>query len=336
MSKKVIGIDIGGTKIAIIYATECNGAIEIVDKIQFSTATVNETIDAIFCAVEEIMCKNKVEAPQIHAIGISCGGPLNSNTGVVMSPPNLPGWDNIPIVEMVNKRFHIPCAIQNDANACALAEWKFGAGKGTQNMAFLTCGTGLGAGLVLNGKLYNGTNDNAGEVGHIRISEFGPVGYGKAGSMEGFGSGGGIAQLTQMKLSEKYQMGESVAWCAAEEIPNITAKTVAENAQEDDALALEIIGISAQGLGKGLAILIDILNLECIVLGSVYARNENLFYPLIDEVLRKEALPFAYQVCKIKPAELGDNIGDYAALSIACEHKWSEPRFSQDLQDGHD
>lgn len=320
MTKKVIGIDIGGTKIAVIYAIENNGTIEIADKAQFSTTTVEETIAAIFRTVEEIMRRNNIEAPQVHAIGVSCGGPLNSKTGVVMSPPNLPGWDNIPIVDRITERFHIPCAIRNDANACALAEWRFGAGRGTQNMAFLTCGTGLGAGLVLNGQLYNGANDNAGEVGHIRISEFGPVGYGKAGSLEGFGSGSGIAQLAQMKLSEKYQMGESVSWCSAEEIPNVSAKTVAENAQKGDALALEIIRISAQGLGKGLAILIDILNLECIVLGSVYARNENLFYPLIDEVLRKEALPLACQVCKIKPAELGESIGDYAAVSIACEY----------------
>ncbi|GHT22027.1 N-acylmannosamine kinase [Bacteroidia bacterium] len=319
MTKKVIGIDVGGTKIAVIYAIESDGAIEIADKIRFSTTTVEETIDAIFLNIGEILSRNKLETQQIHAIGISCGGPLNSKTGVVMSPPNLPGWDNIPIVDRITERFGIPCAIRNDANACALAEWKFGAGRGTQNMAFLTCGTGLGAGLVLNGQLYNGTNDNAGEVGHIRISEYGPVGYGKAGSLEGFGSGNGIAQLAQMKLSEKYQMGESVAWCPAGEIPNVTAKTVAENAQKGDALALEIIRISAQGLGKGLAILLDILNLECIVLGSVYARNENLFYPLIDEVLRKEALPLAYQVCKIKPAELGESIGDYAAVSIACE-----------------
>ena len=210
------------------------------------------------------------------------------------------------------------CAIQNDANACALAEWKFGAGKGTRNMVFLTFGTGLGAGLIINGQLYSGTNDNAGEVGHIRLAPFGPVGYGKAGSFEGFASGGGIAQLAKTKLMEKYHMGETVSWCTREDIDAITAHTVAVNARKGDPLALEIIGISGRFLGHGLAVLIDILNPECIVIGSIYARNEALFNPLIREVLQKEALGVASQVCKIKPAELGEQIGDYAAVSIAA------------------
>jgi glucokinase len=317
MERKLLGIDIGGTKIAIIYARE-NAGIKIVDKIVFPTTNVDDTINSIFSHLQQIMEKHDLNTENTHAIGISCGGPLDSVSGLVMSPPNLPGWDNIPIVEMVNKRFNIPCAIQNDANACALAEWKFGAGKGTKNMVFLTFGTGLGAGLIINGQLYSGTNDNAGEVGHIRLAPFGPVGYGKAGSFEGFASGGGIAQLAKMKLQETYQMGASVSWCAREKIDSVSAQIVAANAHNGDKLALEIIEISAKYLGIGLAILIDILNPECIVLGSIYARNENLFYPLMKDILQKEALSVSHQVCKIKPAELGDNIGDYAAVSIAA------------------
>ena len=317
MSRKIFGIDIGGTKIAIVYAMESNGEIEFIDKVKFNTTTVDETITYIFRNLEEMMKKHSVDSSQIHAIGISCGGPLDSTKGIVMSPPNLPGWDNVPIVDMIKERFNILCAIQNDANACALAEWKFGAGKGTRNMVFLTFGTGMGSGLIINGQLYSGTNDNAGEVGHIRLSEFGPVGYGKAGSFEGFASGGGIAALAKMKLSEKYQMGETVSWCPAENINMVTARNVAESAQKGDALALEIIDISAQKLGLGLAILIDILNPECIVLGSIYARHENLFYPTVKEILEKEALSLANKACRIVPAKLGESIGDYAAVSIA-------------------
>jgi glucokinase len=317
MERNILGIDIGGTKIAIIYAKE-NADIELVDKAVFPTTNVDETIERIFIHLQQMMEKHGLNADNTHAIGISCGGPLNSELGIVMSPPNLPGWDHVPIVEMVKERFHIPCAIQNDANACALAEWKFGAGKGTKNMIFLTFGTGLGAGLIINGQLYSGANDNAGEVGHIRLAGYGPVGYGKAGSFEGFASGGGIAQLAKAKLLEKYQMGETVSWCAREAIDSVSTQLVAENARKEDPLALEIIEISANYLGVGLAILIDILNPECIVLGSIYARNENLFFPLLNKVLQKEALSLAYQVCRIKPAELGENIGDYAAVSIAA------------------
>ncbi|MDR1879684.1 MAG: ROK family protein [Tannerellaceae bacterium] len=316
MKRNILGVDIGGTKTAIIYARE-DTRIEIVDKTAFPTGGAKETVDDIFFNLERVKEKHGLRNEEVAAIGISCGGPLDSERGVIMSPPNLPGWENVPIVEMVKTRFRIPCAIQNDANACALAEWKFGAGKGTKNMIFLTFGTGMGAGLIINGQLYSGTNDNAGEVGHIRLSAFGPVGYGKAGSFEGFASGGGIAQLGRMKLAEKYQMGETVDWCAREEIASVSAQIVAENAQKGDPLANEIIAISARYLGRGLSVLIDILNPECIVLGSIYARNENLFFPLASEVIAQEALSLSRRVCRIKPAELGENIGDYAAVSIA-------------------
>lgn len=119
-------------------------------------------------------------------VGISCGGPLNSTAGIIEGPPNLPGWNNVKIADILTSHYGVFASLQNDANACAVAEWKFGAGKGAQNMIFLTFGTGLGAGLILNGRLYSGTNDNAGEIGHIRLEEFGPSGYGKSGSFEGF------------------------------------------------------------------------------------------------------------------------------------------------------
>jgi glucokinase len=317
--RNFLGIDIGGTKTAILYAKEnIDHSISIIQKLTFKTSKVQETIDNIFSHLDEIICKNKLAYEDISAIGISCGGPLDSKKGIIMSPPNLPDWKNILIVDMIKNKFGIPCAIQNDANACALAEWKYGAGIGSKNMIFLTFGTGLGAGLILNGELYSGANDNAGEVGHIRLADFGPVGYGKQGSFEGFASGGGIAQIARTKLLELYQQGGSVNWCSFDEIECVSAQIVAEQANKRDQLANDIIRMSAVYLGKGLSILIDILNPECIVIGSIYARNVNLFNPVIEEIVKKEALSQSLKVCQIKPAQLGENIGDYAAISIAC------------------
>jgi glucokinase len=237
---------------------------------------------------------------------------------MIYSPPNLPGWDSVPINKYFSDQFGVETALQNDANACALAEWMMGAGKGTSNMVFLTFGTGMGAGLILNGKLYSGTNDLGGEVGHIRLDKTGPVGYGKAGSFEGFCSGGGIARMAQAIVSEKLKQKENVSFCTSEEqLKNLDTKTVAIAASKGDPVALEIIKISAGYLGQGLAILIDILNPECIVIGSIYSRNEMLFKPFVDEVLKAEALAPALEVCTIKPAVLGDSIGDYAALCVA-------------------
>lgn len=181
---------------------------------------------------------------EIQVIGISCGGPLDSRQGVTLSPPNLPGWDEIRIVSYLKEKYGIRAYLQNDANACAMAEWKFGAGRGNGNMIFLTFGTGMGAGLILNGQLYSGTNDNAGEIGHVRMSEHGSVDYGKTGSFEGFCSGGGLAQLGQNIARERFQRGEPVSFCESiSKLESITAKGIAEKAKEGHEDAKEVYRI---------------------------------------------------------------------------------------------
>ena len=295
-STRLLGIDIGGTKCAIIYGIEQKGNLQVEDKIRFETTKVDETLRNILNNLTIMMSRHGLTPENTSAIGISCGGPLDSKTGVIMSPPNLPGWDNIPIVRILSEEFGVKAAVHNDANACALAEWKFGAGKGTRNMVFMTFGTGLGAGLIIDGKLYTGTNDNAGELGHIRLEAFGPVGYGKAGSFEGFCSGSGIEQLARDIAKEAMQMGGKVQWCPDGNLSGITAKKVAEALKAGDPLAKRVYEISARHLGAGLSLVIDILNPEMIVIGSIYARNEDVFKPLMDEVISKEALPLASKV----------------------------------------
>ena len=228
--------------------------------------------------------------------------------GLILSPPNLPRWDKVPLVNMLEKKYNMPAHLQNDANACAYAEWKFGAGKGCSNMILVTMGTGMGAGIILDGRLYSGTNDLAGEVGHIRLEKDGPIGYHKAGSFEGFCSGGGIAQLvknTKDLTGFKNLLGLK------------TAKDIGEASHKGDKFALEIFKIVGHQLGAGLSILIDILNPERIIIGSIFARNEKFILPYAEEVIRKEALEPAYNKCKILPAALGEEIGDYACLSVA-------------------
>jgi len=320
MTEKVneyyLGIDIGGTKCAIVIGDK---DFNIYRKVQFETKTergYSEIIDEFHSHIQSLFLDFPKE--NLRRIGISCGGPLDSVKGVIYSPPNLPGWDNVPVVEIFSKKYGVPAAVQNDANACALAEWLMGAGKGTRNMIFLTFGTGMGSGLILNGQLYAGTNDLGGEVGHLRLAKNGPVGFGKAGSFEGFCSGGGIAQLANTMVTEKLEKGEKVNFCSSpENAKQLTAKIVAEAANAGDTVALEIIQVSAEYLGRGLAVLIDVLNPECIVIGSIYARNENLFKPHVDRILAEEAIPSAVEVCRIKPALLGESIGDYAALCVA-------------------
>ncbi len=317
-SNLLLGFDIGGTKCAAVIGREQENGIEIVAKSRFETQKMKTPECAIRCYIEEtrkLLEVNHFSADDAIGIGVSCGGPLDSWTGRILSPPNLPGWDNVPVREILEKEFNRPVYLQNDANACAVAEWKFGAGRGTRNMIFLTFGTGLGAGLILNGHLYSGTNDMAGECGHIRLAEYGPVGYGKAGSAEGFCSGGGIAQLAALRLREAAQSGRNIPWAPADR--PVTAKDVALAAERGDVLAKAIYAESAQKLGGLLSILIDLLNPEKIVIGSVFARSENLFRKEMERVIGKEALSYAAEVCRIVPAELGESIGDMASLALA-------------------
>ena len=316
----LLGFDIGGTKCAVILGHETkNENLEIVHKEVLPTfGPPNVMMEKLFTAANQMLFQLNSSSPDLRGIGISCGGPLSSKKGLILSPPNLPGWDNIPIVAMTEERFNCKTLLQNDANACAVAEWKYGAGRGVSNMIFLTFGTGMGAGLILDGRLYSGTTDLAGEVGHLRLAEMGPVGFGKAGSFEGFCSGGGIAQLAQIKVREYLQMGRKVSFCnSLDEINTLTAKSVADAAIAGDPLAVEIYWICGLYLGRGLSLLIDILNPERIILGSIYGRTSELLSQSMFEVIHKEALKESVSDCEILPAGLGESIGDFAALSLA-------------------
>ncbi|MFC5404779.1 ROK family protein [Cohnella soli] len=315
------GLDIGGTKCAVTLGKVHERGIDLLARHSFPTPrTPQEALKLLADTLERLLEENRSEG-RLQAIGISCGGPLDSRFGIVLSPPNLPGWDSIDCVGPMRERFGVPVGLQNDANACAMAEWKWGAGQGCDNMIFLTFGTGMGAGLILNGRLYTGTNDMAGEAGHIRLASDGPVGYGKAGSFEGFCSGGGIALLARERAETALAEGgngDAPAFCPSiGDLDAITTQKVGEAARQGDRLALDIFETVGRRLGQALAILVDVLNPERIVIGSIYGRQQALLEPVVRRELAREALPLSLEVCQIMPAGLGENVGDYASLSIA-------------------
>ena len=311
---QIAGLDIGGTKCAVLVGQiQEGGELRIIRKEVFATGTASQSLEKIYGILDPWMSTYRPES-----IGISCGGPLDSRPGVILNPPNLYGWKDVPIAEELQARYGVPARLENDANACAVAEWKFGAAQGAENIIFLTCGTGLGAGIILNGHLISGTSGMTGEVGHIRLSNYGPVGYGKAGSFEGFCSGSGIAQLGRLRYWEGLQQGRKSQWVQdIKELDSLTAKSIAQAASAGDETARAVLEESAVWMGRGLAILVDLLNPQTIVLGSVYARCCDMKSPGIMEELAREALPQSLADCTVVPAGLGDEIGDYAALSLA-------------------
>lgn len=315
--KYLAGIDIGGTKCAVTIGKEEEKNISILYKEKFPTPkTPEEAMKKLVDTLRQ-MCEAHPEV-SLAAVGISCGSPLDSEKGLILCPPNLPDWDHVDVVTPFAETFGVPAAVQNDANACALAEWLWGAGKGTKNMIFLTFGTGLGAGLILNGKLYTGTNDMAGEAGHVRLAEDGPEGYGKRGSFEGFCSGGGIARHGRQRVKEWLKEGRHTSILKGNRnSEEITTMDIGLAAQEGDELALSILEDTGRMLGRGVAMLMDILNPQKIVIGSIFLRQEKILREPMEAVIEKEALSFTRQVCEVVPAGLGEELGDYAALSVA-------------------
>lgn len=305
-----IGFDIGGTKCAVSLGELKENEIKVLEREEVSTSSPLKTMEQLSKYVEQFK-----QEKEIVSAGISCGGPLDTEKGIILTPPNLPGWHGFAIVEYIQKRFGLRATLENDANACAVAEWKFGAGRGATNMVFFTFGTGLGAGLILNGKLYSGTNGNAGEFGHMRLAKNGPVGYGKAGSFEGFCSGGGIARLAIEMGKRCKAMPECIREMGGYE--NVTTKKLSRAAFAGDKFAKKVFAKSGEMLGKGLSVVIDVLNPEKIVLGGVFMRSSALLIPTMEKEIRKEALTDSAKVCEIVPAQLSENIGDIAALSIA-------------------
>jgi glucokinase len=301
----IIGIDIGGTKCAIGLWESRHGVREIA---RFSTAGPQETLAQIETVIDTLA------PPTSASIGIACGGPLDTNAGLILSPPNLPGWDCVPVVARLRTRWGCAAALMNDANANALAEWKFGAGQGSRIMIYLTAGTGMGAGIVIDGRVLEGVRGNAGEVGHLRLAPNGPVGYHKAGSFEGFCSGGGIPAVVEF-LPEHVRPNDFAGWRR----DHPTTEAIARAARSGEPTARAVWTEVGRRLGEALAILVDVLNPDRIVIGSLYVRCRDLLENEMNLTLQREALASSLAACSIVPAGLGEQTGLYGAVCVALQ-----------------
>ena len=298
---RLLGIDIGGTKTAFVHA------------LPDGTILGRQVIASNVSDGPRIMLSRIVEAARdvlsrhpITHVGVSVGGPVNARDGVVLGPPNLPGWSSIPLAEHLAAALDRPVRIEHDAKACTLAEWLFGAGRGVSNLMFLTLGTGLGAGLVIDGRLIRGAGEAAGEIGHWRIAPDGPPSYGKQGSLEGWASGSGLPRLA------RYLHPDALA-----DLQN--GEDLHRRAEAGDGDAIDVIVRSGDALGQALALVVDLLAPERIILGSLAARLGDRFTEPLHRAMAREALPSSLQRCSVVRGELGEKIGDVAAICIAMQ-----------------
>ncbi len=305
MESVILGLDIGGTKTAVIWGDRAG---RVHRRAEFATAPQRGPDAVMAELVSRLLGLREcvvAEGNRIEAVSVAIGGPLEIERGVIHSPPNLPGWDQVPMKEMLESRTSLPVFIEHDGNAGTLAEWYFGAARGYRNIIFLTMGTGFGGGLILDGQLYRGTNDLAGEVGHVRLADDGPAAYGKPGSWEGFCGGAGITRLAAMRFPGRW--GDGLAG----------PRELGELARAGDADAVAVLTEVGHRLGRGLALLVDVLNPEIIVIGSLAVRLGDLVLEPAREELAREALPASAAVCRIVPAALGESLGDVACLCAA-------------------
>lgn len=300
LPERILAFDVGGTKTVTLIGT-ARGSV-------LARKPWASRPDRGFAAMWSEMLRtagqliDQVGPP--GAVSVSIGGPLDTERGVVKAPPNLPGWEDIPLKDLLEERFGVPAHVEHDARAGALAEWMFGAGRGCQDMVFLTFGTGLGAGMILGGRLHRGHDGTAGEVGHWRMARRGPVAYGKRGSWEAFSSGSGLPRLVRHLFP------------SAGGDEQLTAEDITTRARAGDPGMQRVVALSARRLGQGIAQLIELLAPDVVVLGSLAVRSGDLFLPTVRRIVAQECLP-GTAGCPVVPAALGERLGDVAALSGA-------------------
>ncbi|MXW04982.1 MAG: ROK family protein [Gemmatimonadetes bacterium] len=318
-----LGHDIGGTKLAVTVADR-NG--KILRKIRRPTVADRGPRAVVASLVDmsrEAMARAALSPAELAGVGVSCGGPLDTETGVVYAPPNLPGWDEVPLKAWLESALSLPVFVENDANASALAEWSFGAGRGCRHMVYMTMSTGIGGGIILDGRLYRGPGDTAGEVGHMTIVENGPAcGCGKRGCLEALCSGPSIARRAREIAQEV--PGSLMVDLAGGEPASITAETVMDAARQDDPAAREIVDETARYMAVGLGNIVNILNPEVIVIGTILVKAQDLLLEPIRAYLRRETWPRVYDTVRVVPAGLGDEVGDLAAIAVIRQAVQSE------------
>lgn len=311
--RRIGGIDLGGTKILSVVLDD---GLRVAGCDQRPTDA--ERGPAAVIASMVVSLRAAAAGERIAAAGVSAPGPCDPERGIVTTPPNLPGWHNVPVAALVSAALGVPVWLENDANAAALAEQRLGAGRGARNVVLVAIGTALGGGLVLDGRLYHGASGAAGEIGHIRVIEDGPVcGCGRRGCLEALVSGSALGRIA--------------AAIAAREADGILAGLARASGQPPDALVLERAAdagdASAEAairqaglyLGSGLATIVNVFNPEVIVIGGSIRKLGQRFLGPAHAVVREEAFPQNVGDVRIVEAELGDNAPAIGAAVIAAE-----------------
>jgi glucokinase len=318
----VVGIDIGGTN--LVAGTVAEDGSELLGLVAEPTLP-EQGADAVIARIERLARASMAAArgKEIAGVGIGAPGPLDTKRGIVLLTPNL-GWVNIPLRDRLSDMLGLPATLDNDANCAIFGEWWRGAARGARHVVGLTVGTGIGGGIVLDGTIYHGASDVAGEIGHMSIDLTGRrCKCRNYGCLEAYASGPAIAA----RAVEGIEAGADTALptYVRGDLAQITAQVVYEAANDGDAFALEVVHETAKFLGAGVANMINVFNPEVVVIcGGVTLAGDTLFIPLRSEVKRRAFRP-AVDACRIVPGELTGTAGVYGAAAVFMRHTWGRP-----------
>jgi len=313
-----LGIDLGGTKILTAVANTQGDMLSRDHSITPAKEGQEAVVKSILESVGRALDQARISAPDLTAVGVGAPGLSNPETGILFTSPNLPGWKDVPLRDIIEKELGKKAFLINDANAAAVGELYFGAGRGARNFIYITVSTGIGGGIIIDGKIYTGSIGTAGELGHMVISDEGPLcNCGNRGCWEVLASGTALAREARIKTKDG--VTSSILQLAGGDLEKINAEVIHEAAQAGDSLANELIARTAYYLGVGLANLINIFNPEVIIIGGGLSNiGDMLLKPAFEEAGRRAFKP-AYQAVRFARAELGRNSGVLGAAAFALE-----------------
>jgi glucokinase len=314
----VLAIDLGGTKIMVAVVGK-GGSIVAQDYSQTLAVEGPEAVMArLISAANRAVGLAGVRMRQLAGVGLAVAGVLDTRNGVVTVSPNLPGWQGLPLVEMASRNLGVSVFLVNDADAAALAEQRFGAGHGCSNLVYVTVSTGIGGGIIVDGKLYSGANGCAGEIGHMTVEPDGPkCACGNTGCLEVLASGRAIAREARRRLGtgEPSLLRDKVKG----DLGQVTAEVVGEAARRGDALSMEVITRAARYLGIGLANLVQLLNPEMIIIGGGVANLKELLLRPAREEIDRRAFRLPAQTVRLVLSQLGGSAGVVGAAEFVFD-----------------
>jgi glucokinase len=318
-TKPVVAMDIGGTKIMTALFSE-EGKILTKDiRPTLAEQGVDAVIERLCSAISDILNKNKMSPPHIHSISIACAGGVDTGKGVVVTPsPHLPDWANLPLANIIKKKLGVTAYVLNDASAAALGEQRYGVGKGVKNLVLFTLGTGIGGGVVIDGRLYLGARGGAGEFGHMTVDANGPnCDCGNTGCLELYASGTAIENYVKARIKDGAE--SSLVGMSDGEADKITVEMVAAVARNGDKLAQDVISRAAYYLGVGMVNVVNIFNPEMIIISGGMAALGDLIIAPGRKMVAARAFSINAKSVRIVTGNLGNEAGVYGAAAFAFD-----------------